>query len=253
MLHSGLGLVQGIVERRNTVPILGHVLLEPDGTSLTPGRHRPRSRNPHRDSVPRRQRKQPDAQRAQTFRNRARDRRRRSRVQVARQRLGRAQVRAGEIQNDGARSAQLPGDAQSEHRQNRRASGPKKQSRPTWRFPPACWRTMIDKTIFAVSPDEARYNLGGVLVEATSPGVGPDGRDGRPSARDDRARRPRDSDAGRRDHSAKGSRRIAQDARPGGRGASASDASKGSSRSSSAARPKSRCAWSRANSPTTAA
>ena len=30
---------------------------------------------------------------------------------------------------------------------------------------------MIDKTIFAVSPDEARYNLGGVLVEAASPGV----------------------------------------------------------------------------------
>jgi DNA polymerase-3 subunit beta len=30
---------------------------------------------------------------------------------------------------------------------------------------------MIDKTIFAVSPDEARYNLGGVLVEAASKGV----------------------------------------------------------------------------------
>src|SRR5580704_9857006 len=34
VLQSSLSLVQGIVERRNTVPILGHVLLEPDGSSL---------------------------------------------------------------------------------------------------------------------------------------------------------------------------------------------------------------------------
>src|SRR4029077_18946675 len=31
---NGLGMVQGIVERRNTVPILGHVLLETNATSL---------------------------------------------------------------------------------------------------------------------------------------------------------------------------------------------------------------------------
>ncbi|MGH7932343.1 MAG: DNA polymerase III subunit beta, partial [Candidatus Binataceae bacterium] len=30
-LLNSLAMVQGIVERRNTVPILGHVLLEPDG------------------------------------------------------------------------------------------------------------------------------------------------------------------------------------------------------------------------------
>src|SRR6202166_4545524 len=33
-LLSGLGLVQGIVERRTTVPILGHVLIEPNGNGL---------------------------------------------------------------------------------------------------------------------------------------------------------------------------------------------------------------------------
>jgi DNA polymerase-3 subunit beta len=33
-LQSALNLVQGIVERRNTVPILGHVLLEPEETGL---------------------------------------------------------------------------------------------------------------------------------------------------------------------------------------------------------------------------
>src|SRR3984893_19372454 len=31
---NSLAMLQGIVERRNTVPILGHVLLEPDGSSL---------------------------------------------------------------------------------------------------------------------------------------------------------------------------------------------------------------------------
>jgi len=34
VLQSSLSLVQGIVERRNTVPILGHVLLEPNGANL---------------------------------------------------------------------------------------------------------------------------------------------------------------------------------------------------------------------------
>ena len=33
-LLNSLSMVQGIVERRNTVPILGHVLLEPDGAKL---------------------------------------------------------------------------------------------------------------------------------------------------------------------------------------------------------------------------
>src|ERR1700747_3381202 len=34
-LQNSLSMVQGIVERRNTVPILGHVLLEPDGNKIT--------------------------------------------------------------------------------------------------------------------------------------------------------------------------------------------------------------------------
>src|SRR5271157_2511147 len=33
-LMNGLSLVQGIVERRNTVPILGHVLIEPEAQSI---------------------------------------------------------------------------------------------------------------------------------------------------------------------------------------------------------------------------
>src|SRR5512137_2334450 len=33
-LLGGLALIQGIVERRTTVPILGHVLIEPDNQNL---------------------------------------------------------------------------------------------------------------------------------------------------------------------------------------------------------------------------
>ena len=33
-LQNSLAMVQGIVERRNTVPILGHVLIEPEGDKL---------------------------------------------------------------------------------------------------------------------------------------------------------------------------------------------------------------------------
>ena len=33
-LQNSLAMVQGIVERRNTVPILGHVLIEPEGNKL---------------------------------------------------------------------------------------------------------------------------------------------------------------------------------------------------------------------------
>ena len=34
-LQNSLAMVQGIVERRNTVPILGHVLIEPDGNKIS--------------------------------------------------------------------------------------------------------------------------------------------------------------------------------------------------------------------------
>src|ERR1700675_4895670 len=33
-LQNSLAMVQGIVERRNTVPVLGHVLIEPDGNKI---------------------------------------------------------------------------------------------------------------------------------------------------------------------------------------------------------------------------
>src|SRR5271169_6550422 len=33
-LQNSLAMVQGIVERRNTVPILGHVLIEPEGSRI---------------------------------------------------------------------------------------------------------------------------------------------------------------------------------------------------------------------------
>src|SRR5258708_35563347 len=45
-----------------------------------------------------------------------------------------------------------------------------KQLKAELAIPAAVLATMIDKTIFAVSPDEARYNLSGVFVESNAPG-----------------------------------------------------------------------------------
>jgi DNA polymerase-3 subunit beta len=46
----------------------------------------------------------------------------------------------------------------------------KKQLKAELTIPAAVLAGMIDKTIFAVSPDEARYNLSGVFVESNAPG-----------------------------------------------------------------------------------
>ena len=46
----------------------------------------------------------------------------------------------------------------------------KKQLKAELTIPAAVLAAMIDKTIFAVSPDEARYNLSGVFVESNAPG-----------------------------------------------------------------------------------
>jgi DNA polymerase-3 subunit beta len=47
----------------------------------------------------------------------------------------------------------------------------KKQLKAELAIPAAVLAQMIDKTIFAVSPDEARYNLSGVYVESNAPGA----------------------------------------------------------------------------------
>ena len=51
------------------------------------------------------------------------------------------------------------------------AGAAKKQLKAELAIPADVLAKMIDKTIFAVSPDEARYNLSGVFVESNSPGA----------------------------------------------------------------------------------
>ena len=71
-------------------------------------------------------------------------------------------------------------------------------------IPAAVLAGMIDKTIFAVSPDEARYNLSGVFVESNAPGSARMvATDGHRLAMIEREV-PGFSDGDGRDHSAKG-------------------------------------------------
>jgi hypothetical protein len=99
-LLNSLAMVQGIVERRNTVPILGHVLLEPNGggslrllaTDLEVGiRTEVSCESADKGTI----------------------------TLNARWRLGGAKVRAGAIQDDGARPPEFPGDAVAEHQGRR--------------------------------------------------------------------------------------------------------------------------------------
>ena len=48
---------------------------------------------------------------------------------------------------------------------------PKKQSGNSYRFPASSLMEMIEKTAFAMSTDEARYNLNGILLEQEGKGV----------------------------------------------------------------------------------
>src|SRR5207244_5695792 len=52
----------------------------------------------------------------------------------------------------------------------KRGDGTGKEIKGELKIAAAVLAGMIDKTIFAVSPDEARYNLSGVYIEATGSG-----------------------------------------------------------------------------------
>ena len=222
VLLSSLSLVQGIVERRNTVPILGHVLLEPDGanlrlaaTDLEVGiRTEIPCRVDKKGSLTLNARKLFEIVREAEGG--------RGLIQVARQRLGRAQVRAGEIQNDGARSAQFPGDAQPGAGETAgRCRAQDGQGRPHDCDSRAGGDDRQDH--LRRQPRRSALQPGRRAGRGGLQGRRPDGRDGRPSALDDRTRGRGLRDGGQRDHSAQGPGGIAQAARPGGRGAGAVD------------------------------
>src|SRR6202166_4635048 len=168
VLQSSLSLVQGIVERRNTVPILGHVLLEPNGanlrlaaTDLEVG---------IRTEIPCRVDKKGSA----TLNAR-------KLFEIVREAEG-GEVSFKSLDNDwvelkcGRAKFKMMGldprsfPAMPSQSPAKESATAKKQLKAELAIPAAVLATMIDKTIFAVSPDEARYNLSGVFVESNAPG-----------------------------------------------------------------------------------
>jgi DNA polymerase-3 subunit beta len=166
-LLNSLSMVQGIVERRNTVPILGHVLMEPEenllkicATDLEVG---------IRTSIP-----------AETVRPIPLTLSARKLFEIVKEteankitikaldndwfelRCGRARFKMMGL--DPRSFPATPSPESRAEDQSYEATGQLK-------LPTAEMASMIDKTIFAVSPDEARYNLSGVYLVAAKEGV----------------------------------------------------------------------------------
>jgi DNA polymerase-3 subunit beta len=166
-LMSGLSLVQGIVERRNTVPILGHVLIEPEAqsirlaaTDLEVGiRTQIACKSGKEKSLTLNARKL---------------------FEIVRETEG-DEFSITSLDNDwvelkcGRSRFKMMGlDPRSfpaMPSQSSKADGPKKSVKAALTVSAAVLATMIDKTIFSVSPDEARYNLSGVYLEAHDAGM----------------------------------------------------------------------------------
>jgi len=165
-LMNGLSLVQGIVERRNTVPILGHVLIEPEAQSI---------RLAATDlevgistQVP-----------CKSGKEKSLTLNARKLFEIVRETEG-EEFSINSLDNDwvelkcGRSRFKMMGlDPRSfpaMPSQSTKADGPKKSVKAALTISAAVLATMIDKTIFAVSPDEARYNLSGVYLEAHDAG-----------------------------------------------------------------------------------
>jgi DNA polymerase-3 subunit beta len=165
-LMNGLSLVQGIVERRNTVPILGHVLIEPDGQSI---------RFAATDlevgistQVP-----------CKSGKEKSLTLNARKLFEIVRETEG-EEFSITSLDNDwvelkcGRSRFKMMGlDPRSfpaMPSQSTKSDGPKKSVKAALTIPANVLAKMIDKTIFSVSPDEARYNLSGVYLEAHDAG-----------------------------------------------------------------------------------
>jgi DNA polymerase-3 subunit beta len=167
-LLNSLSMVQGIVERRNTVPILGHVLIEPgedklrlSATDLEVG---------IRTEIA-----------AETVQPVPLTLSARKLFEIVRETEG-EKVTIKALDNDwfelrcGRAKFKMTGldprsfpampspNGKNDEQQHSAVKGELK-------LPAAEMATMIDKTIFAVSPDEARYNLSGVYIVAPQDGT----------------------------------------------------------------------------------
>ena len=164
---NGLGMVQGIVERRNTVPILGHVLLDANATSL--------QLSATDLEVGLRTELPCEAAGKGSFTLSAR-----KLFEVVREAEG-DKVTLKSLDNDWieikcgrARFKMMGLDPRSfpaMPAQNAKADGARRGGvKASLKIAAEVLAALIDRTIFAVSPDEARYNLSGVYIE--SPEVG---------------------------------------------------------------------------------
>jgi DNA polymerase-3 subunit beta len=168
-LHNSLAMVQGIVERRNTVPILGHVLIEPEGnklklsaTDLEVGiRTEVACKASEKSSLTLNARKL---------------------FEIVREAEG-DEVSFKSLDNDWielkcgrARFKMMGLDPRSfpampAQSTKGSAEPARKMVKGDLKLPATVLATMIDKTLFAVSPDEARYNLSGVYIESPEAGL----------------------------------------------------------------------------------
>jgi DNA polymerase-3 subunit beta len=167
-LLNGLSMVQGIVERRNTVPILGHVLMEPgeeilrlSATDLEVG---------IRTEIA-----------GQTVQPGPLTLSARKLFEIVREteaekitikalnddwfelRCGRARFKMMGLDPRSFPAMPSPGSKGDEQARS--------AVKGELKLPAAELASMIDKTIFAVSPDEARYNLSGVYLVAPEGGT----------------------------------------------------------------------------------
>jgi DNA polymerase-3 subunit beta len=167
-LLNSLSMVQGIVERRNTVPILGHVLMEPgegglrlSATDLEVG---------IRTEIA-----------AEIVQPAPLTLSARKLFEIVRETEG-EKVTIKALDNDWfelrcgrARFKMMGLDPRSfpamPSPDGKSAEQQPAAARGELRIPAAELASMIDKTIFAVSPDEARYNLSGVYVVAPETGT----------------------------------------------------------------------------------
>src|SRR5215472_12509956 len=167
-LLNSLSMVQGIVERRNTVPILGHVLIEPSedririsATDLEVGI----KTEINADAVE----PAPLTLSARKLFEIVRETEAEKVTIKALDndwfelRCGRARFKMMGLDPRSFPAMPSP-NSKDDKQQHSAVKGELK-------LPAAEMATMIDKTIFAVSPDEARYNLSGVYIIAPEDGT----------------------------------------------------------------------------------
>jgi DNA polymerase-3 subunit beta len=168
-LMNALGLVQGIVERRTTVPILGHVLLEPGNGALTV--------SATDLEVGIRTQVACGAGKEKSLTLNAR-----KLFEIVRETAG-DEVKLDSLDNDwvelmcgraifmmmGFDPRSFPAMPSQAVAKSEGAAA-KKSVKAELAIGAAVLGVMIDKTIFSVSPDEARYNLSGVYVESPAEG-----------------------------------------------------------------------------------